>query len=144
MVPTEPALPEVRNRLTLLRHSLLRLHKILLDSERATFERVRGPIVNSGMFFDLVLNDGWFAWLRPISQLIVAMDEALDAKEPASKAELDSLIEKANQLMRPNESGDTFGRSYHQAIQRDPEVVIAHCELAKLLSVERKAAPKAS
>ena len=65
-----------------LRHGLLRLHKMLLDQERVGYERARGKIGNSYEFLQLVLKDPWFDWLHRLSELIVQMDEALDARDP--------------------------------------------------------------
>ena len=65
----------MRTHLGNLSRSLLRLHKALLDSERVSYERVHGRIETNGAFFQLVLGDAWFAWLRPLSQLMVKIDE---------------------------------------------------------------------
>src|ERR1051325_6370928 len=67
-----------RTRLGAVRRALLKLHKALLDDERIEFERVRGRIASSGEFLQLVLNDEWFAYLRPLSALVVQIDELLD------------------------------------------------------------------
>ena len=64
-------LAEVRAHLGNLSRSLLRLHKALLDSERVSYERVHGRIETNGAFFQLVLGDAWFAWLRPLTTITV-------------------------------------------------------------------------
>ena len=71
-----------RQRVMALRVALLRLHKALLESERAGYEKVFGKIGSPYQFLQLAATDSWFAWLRPVTQLIVAMDELLEAKEP--------------------------------------------------------------
>ena len=58
-----------------LSRALLRLHKALLDDERVSYERVHGRIPSNGAFLQLVLGDAWFAWLRPLSQLMAKLDE---------------------------------------------------------------------
>src|ERR1700704_3447975 len=78
-------------RLRDLRRSLLHLHKMLLDLERADFERVSGRL-NSGELLQLVINHAQFAWLRQISALVVQIDETLDADEPATPDDLQSLL----------------------------------------------------
>ena len=55
---------ELRARLKGTRDGLLRLHKTLLDSERAAYERDVARITSTGQFLQLVLNDPWFQWLR--------------------------------------------------------------------------------
>jgi hypothetical protein len=64
-----------------LHAALVKLHKALLDSERQVYEKNIGRIQSPNHFFQLLTSDPFFAWLRPISQLIVAIDETLDAKE---------------------------------------------------------------
>jgi hypothetical protein len=81
-------------RLKDLRNGLLRLHKSLLDSERAAYDRDVARITSPGQFLNLVLNDPWFNWLRDLSQFIVLVDEALDAKEPVTSEFAARLIDK--------------------------------------------------
>ena len=128
-------MPErVRGRLTELRNGLLKLHKTLLDSERATYERDVARITSTGQYLDLVLNDPWFAWLRELSQFIVLVDETLDLEEPATPADADRLVTQARNLLVPSENGAAFGRSYFEALQRDPNVVLAHRDMLQVLS----------
>ncbi len=122
----------VRQRLIDLRQALLNLHKALIDSERVSYEKTIGEIQSPINFLQLLTNDPWFAWLHPLSQLIVAMDEALDGKEPLTVPGCDALAGELDRLITPSESGEGFGRHYFEALQRDPDVVLAHAEVAKL------------
>ncbi len=122
----------VRQRLVDLRQALLNLHKALIDSERVSYEKIVGEIQSPNHFLQLLTNDPWFAWLHPLSQLIVALDEALDGKEPLTVAGGDALVRELDRLITPSESGEGFGRHYFEALQRDPDVVLAHAEVAKL------------
>jgi hypothetical protein len=120
-------------RLRDLRHGLLRLHKTLLDSERVAFERFRGRVATSGEFLQLVITDPWFAWLHPLSELVVQIDEALDADDPLTLSDAHELIGRARRLLTPSEEGNGFEKRYYDALQRDPDVVLAHAEVAKVL-----------
>lgn len=116
-----------------LSRALLRLHKALLDGERVTYERVHGRIPTNGAFFQLVLGDAWFAWLRPLSQMIVRLDELAEGKEVADRAEITALIASVRTLLTPSEEGDGFGRHYYDALQREPDVGLAHAAVRALL-----------
>ena len=70
----------MRQRLTELREAILCLHKALLESDRVGYEQTFGKIGSPYQFLQLLTTDPWFAWLRPVSQLIIAMDEMLDSK----------------------------------------------------------------
>src|SRR5712672_1103722 len=77
---------ELRERLEELRQGVLALHKAVVDSERVTYEATVGTIQSPNHFLQLLTGDPWFAWLQPLSQLIVSMDEAQDPREELSAA----------------------------------------------------------
>lgn len=125
---------DTNQRLTDLREVLLRLHKVLLESERASYDHSIERIKSSNQFLELVLHDPWFAWLHELSQLIVLIDEIQDAKEPPVAADADRLVAQARALITPSETGRGFERQYFEALQRDPDVVIAHGKTTKILA----------
>jgi len=120
--------------LTTLRNGLLRLHKTLLDSERYVYERDVRRIGSPWEMLGLVMNDPWFAWLRQLSGLVVDIDERLAAREPATRVETEQFIVRARGLLMPDEEGSGFERRYFEALQRDPNVVLAHADMMKLLA----------
>jgi hypothetical protein len=132
--PTTPAplLHDARQQLDDVRRGLLRVHKALLEDARIRYEREQGRIEGSGALLQLVLNDPWFAWLHPLSGLVVQIDELLAADEPTA-VDGEALLNQARSLMRPDEHGEGFARRYHRAIQDVPDVLIAHVALGKHL-----------
>ena len=50
-----------------LRHTLLELHKAMLDAQRIEYERAFGRIATSGEYLGLVLNHPEFEWIRALS-----------------------------------------------------------------------------
>jgi len=126
-------LTNLQQRLQLLRNAVLDLHKALVDSERVTYEKTMGPIQGPNHFLQLLTGDPWFAWLQPMSQLIVVMDEALDEDEPLTSAGVDALANQTRLLLLASEEGEGFSKHYFDALQRDPDVVLAHGEVVKHL-----------
>jgi hypothetical protein len=125
---------DFRPRLKEVRDGLLRLHKSLLDSERATYERDVARITNTGQYLDLVLNDPWFQWLRQLSEFIVLIDETMARKEPPATAEEGAeLIAKARTLLVPAEEGTGFARRYFEVLQRDANAVLAHRDMLQVM-----------
>jgi hypothetical protein len=122
----------LRKRLEKVRLTLLALHKALVDSERISYEQTMGPIPSPNHFLQLLMKDPWFVWLQPLSHLIVSMDAALDAKEPPADTVVEALLKEAWILVSPSESGEGFSRHYFDALQRDPNVILAHAEVTKL------------
>jgi hypothetical protein len=125
---------ELRERLKALRNGLLKLHKSLLDSERAAYERDIARITSTGQYLGLVLDDPFFQPLRELSQFIVLIDEALDRKEaPISNEEAEQLLKQARIMLVPAEEGSGFARRYFEIMQRDPETVLAHRDMRQVL-----------
>jgi len=110
---------------------MLHLHKILLEMERADFERVSGRLTG-GELLQLVINHAQFAWLRQISALVVQIDETLDADEPAMPDEVQNLLGQTRSLFTSS-ADKTFREKYQAALQRSPEAVMAHSEVTTLL-----------
>ncbi len=115
---SEPGSETARQRLYEVRQTLFTLHKALLDSERTSYELGHGPIGSPAAFLQLLIHDPWFAWLQPITSLLVQIDEALAAKKPPrSKRELDG-----------------FWKRYSASLERDPAVALLHWEIKKQLA----------
>ena len=130
-----------RESLLQIREALVALHKTLLDSERGQYELVFGTIPSTQHFLSLVLNDSWFSWLRPLSSLVVQMDEALDERDLSITAHVlqDYLNVTRNLLKSASLEESSFGRQYLEALQRDPDVILSHATVIRL--VETHAGP---
>lgn len=139
MTSTHTPLDLPFQRLREVRTALLRLHKALLHSERQVYERMHGGIRSRGEFFQLVLQDEWFSWLRPFSKFIVQIDEALGAKEeePLTLNRANELLDGVRILISPSAEGTNRERRYYQAIQRDPNIALMHAEVSRLLATIR-------
>ncbi len=124
-----------RARLAEIRETLLTLHKALLDSERTAYEIVHGPVGSPAAFLQLLINDERFAWLRPITTLLVQIDETLAAKNPpATPKDFERLIADTRALLSPSREANGFWKYYANAIDRDPGVAIHHQDLEKQLA----------
>ena len=123
-----------RARLGEARRALLGLHRALLESERLGYERGRGRVGGGGEFLQLVIHDPWFAWLRPVSELIVRLDELSEPGQPATEEEAQAALGQAAALVTPaGGGGGEFARRYREALQRSPDVVLAHGAAAHAL-----------
>ncbi len=125
----------LRQTLTDVRHGLLGLHKALIVAEQLTFERIYGRVDSTGQLLQLVMNDPWFTWLHPLSNVVVRIDEMLDEECNLTTEDVAQILTEVRGMIRPSELGDGFERSYYEALQRAPDVVMAHCEMKKLLAL---------
>lgn len=119
---------EYSERLSHLSKILLSLHKRLLDTAREEYVRTHGEVENAFRMLALVMDDPYFAWLRPVSQLIVRIDEL--AETETRKEEVDAVVLATKELLA---TGD-FAARYPELLQLDAEIVIIHAQLQKALS----------
>ena len=121
-----------RGLLTDLRRALLHLHKTLLDWERAAYERIHGR-VSSHDLLHAILNDPQFAWLRPLSELIVRIDELMAHEAPDTSADVNAILDRARALVSPEDPSGAYTQRYHAALQEHPDAVFAHRDVSLLL-----------
>lgn len=127
-----------RQLLTDLRRALLQLHKTFLDWERAAYDRQHGR-TSPGELLRIVMTDPQFAWLRPVSEIIVRIDEAIEMEAPDTVTDVDAIVAQARQLVALDDRGGAYAERYRAALQEHPDAVLAHRDLTAVL----KAAPAA-
>src|SRR5437763_11797271 len=113
-----------RQRLRELAGRLVRLHSLLLDRERRSYEDQHGP-VGSRELLHLLLHDEHFAWLRALSTLMARIDELVDADEPIARGDVERLLGETHRLLKSGDSG-AFQDKYRDALQESPDVVMVH------------------
>jgi hypothetical protein len=119
-----------------LRLPLLALHKAVLGTERRTLERVHGEL-SGAQFLQIVSDPLRYGWLQPFSGLILAIDDTLDLEDGEGDDEEiatpDELLDRARELLLPPKADTPFGRRYVSLMQKEPELVLAHADVARLL-----------
>jgi hypothetical protein len=93
--------------LSSLRSELLNVHHALIESARADYEREHG-VTPPGQFLQALLGDPSYAWLAPLTSLVARLDEVLEDQ--------------------------TLQARYRDALQRHPDVLVAHGKLVRALS----------
>ena len=73
MMSTMPAIDDVRK----LSRALLEFHKMLIDAARDDYVRAHGIALSPSALLELLMGDSSFNWLQPLTQAIVAIDEAV-------------------------------------------------------------------
>jgi hypothetical protein len=126
----DPALQQLND----VRHALLRLHKTLLDGQRAKYERAHGRVGSSGELLKLVIENPEFDWLHRLSELIVQIDERTEDKEQhLTPSGANALLQEARSLLSPIEGAEGFGGRYFDALQDDPAAGGIHGEIRELM-----------
>ena len=107
-----------------VRTPLLGLHKSLVDAERREYERKHGRLENAE-FLKVLMEHPQFAWLKPLTALIVRLDETLEDGNGGAGA-LDLLAGQLRSLLVPDSQGTGFQQRYAEVLQRSPDAVVDH------------------
>ena len=114
------------------RDILLKLHKNLLDHERAIWEGLNGA-VTAGQFLNVLLEDPDFVWLRKFSTLIVDIDEMFAQKDGYSEENVELHLTKLRELISMEGEDDEFKAKYQAALQQDLDAAARQGDLKLLL-----------
>lgn len=112
---------------------MLRLHKSLLEQSKADYELSNGPIVNVNVYFQLVIDDPHFAWLRKISSLVAMIDEAVSIRQSTSEAEAKALLEETLLILNFMDPDDVFNNNFQGALTVNSEATLIYNEVLKTL-----------
>ena len=120
-----------------VRHSVLELHRSLLDAQRIRYERDHGRIETSGEFLGLVLEHPVFEWLRELSALIAQLDEWLEGGEKARREEFDEILASLRSMIQAGGANTRFNKPYWELVEEAPAVLVEHVKLWRLLGPQK-------
>lgn len=124
----------MHTNLSEIREQLLQLHKALLEYQKHIYEAASGPMQNPNHYYNLVISDPSFAWLRTLSALVVSIDEILESKDAVSDEKLTSIAKYTKDLITKADNEEVFTKNYSEALQTDLTVKQLHDSLITLLS----------
>lgn len=111
----------------------LQLHRELIATTRRTYEQTHGQVANPYAMFALVTEDPAFAWLRPLSGLLVQVSDVIDQKTILPD-EASFIRSEMARLVSPAEGEDTtFYDRVREARQLDPGLVTSHTHIRAVL-----------
>ncbi|MBK7859965.1 MAG: hypothetical protein IPJ65_15345 [Archangiaceae bacterium] len=86
-----------RQDIEAVRSEALGLHKRLIDAARMKYEARHG-VVQPGEMLRLVAFDPEFSWLRPLTRLILDIDERLEKETPVTEADAAQVRAEVEQV----------------------------------------------
>lgn len=125
---------ETRAGLKDLSKAFLRLHKMLLDAAKMEYEAKNGAIPSVNVYFQLVIDDPHFAWLRKMSALIALIDEAVSIRRPATEAAARALFGEARILLNFEDADEDFNNKFQIALQNNPDAVLNYNDTLKFVN----------
>jgi hypothetical protein len=125
---------ETRANLKDLSKAMLRLHKTLLDAAKVDYETANGKIASIGQYFQLVVDDPYFGWLRKLSSLIALIDEAISVRRPATESEARALQAEAKIILNFEDADEDFNDRFQIALQNNSDAVLGHNDALKFVN----------
>jgi hypothetical protein len=126
--PDSPERAALRAALRELSKALLPLHRALIESARDDYAFAYGRNVTPSQLLQLITDDPFFAWLKPLTSLIVDIDETARIDFDAGTAS--TLAARVEQLFAADAA---FSERYVPLLQRDVDVAVAHAAIRKTL-----------
>jgi hypothetical protein len=112
-----------------LSSTLRELHRALIERARRDYEQENATVVQPAQFLQLLITDPAFAWLRPLSELMVDIDLVREA-EPELRDEVSAAIRPVvEHLLSPRAGSGPpggLGERYWKYVEDDPHVAMAH------------------
>jgi hypothetical protein len=110
--------------------ALREVHKVLVRAVRMQYENEGHHVEGPGHLLRLLTEDPYFAWLHPMSELIVDLD-ALLAQELLPAGTVAAVRMEVDRLSR---AGDApFWEKYAPLLQSEPQVAVAHGRLRQAI-----------
>jgi hypothetical protein len=107
---------------------LLPLHRALIDAAKEDYAFAVGPVDKPAHLLQLLTDDPFFAWLKPVTSLIVDIDEM--ARTDFEFVDVAAIAGRVDRLFGPK-ADEAFAQQYVPMLQRSVEVAINHAALRK-------------
>lgn len=105
---------------------LLEHHKLLLDVTRAEYEREHGRVEHAGAFLQLLIHAEPFAWLQPMTALLVELDD------PELTPDVATARAKVERLFSPETP--KFHPRHLEVVATQSETLRSHARTMQLLA----------
>jgi hypothetical protein len=128
--PDDPARAARRATLREISRLLLPLHRALIEGARADFAFAYEAVDRPSQLLSLLNEHPFFAWLKPMTSLIVDIDEM--SRTDFETEQFDEVIRRVTSLVSNGASPD-FAQQYLPMLQRNVDVAIAHAALRQAL-----------
>lgn len=120
--PDDPLRAEMRAALRELSQALLPLHRSLIEAAKSDYAFAVEAVTGPTHLLRLLGEDPFFAWLKPVTALIVDIDEMVRVDfEAAVVAQIAKRVEGLF-----DGGGGDFATHYVPILQRDVDVAIGH------------------
>ncbi len=132
--PDDPPRAALRAALRDTWKQLLPLHRALIDAASEEY-KVDGTVNGPTHLLQLLQEDPFFTWLKPLTSLIVDIDTM--SRTDFERTDVDAVVARIERLFGASADAD-FAARYIPVLQRDVDVAIGHAAIRQIL---RRLAP---
>lgn len=129
--PDDPSRAAVRAALRETWNQLMPLHRALIDAAGAEYGATIAPISGPGHLLGLLQDDPFFAWLKPMTSLIVDIDSL--SRTDFEPADVKAIVVRIEALFGTRMDPE-FAAHYVPILQREVDVAIAHAAIRQLIA----------
>lgn len=129
--PDDPARAAQRAALRDLWKQLLPLHRALIDAARDEYIASVAPVAGPTHLLQLLNEDPFFTWLKPLTAVIVEIDEM--SRTDFAAPQLEAMTARVRGIFA-GDGGTPFASRYLPLLQRDVDVAIAHAAIRQILA----------
>ena len=122
--PDSPERAELRANLRELSKALLPLHRYLIEAAKSDYAFAYAPVESPGHLLRLLGDDPFFAWLKPMTSIIVDIDEMV--RRDFELADARAIADRVHQFLG--------AENYVTMLQREIDIATAHAAMRKVLA----------
>lgn len=129
--PDDPARAELRAALREVSRLLLPLHRALIEAAREEYHHTVAPVTSPTHLLRLLQEEPFFEWLRPLTAIIVDIDEM--TRTDFEQEQAVAIAARVERLFG-SEVDEGFALRYVPILQRDIDVAVGHAAVRKALA----------
>jgi hypothetical protein len=132
--PDDAERAALRQALRDVSKQLLPLHRALIDAAKEDYAFAYAPVESPTRLLQLLQEDPFFEWLKPITSLIVDIDEMV--RRDFTRDDANDIVARLDRMFGPT-ADPAFAERYVPMLQRDLDVAASHAALRRLIGVLR-------
>jgi hypothetical protein len=122
--PDSPERAAMRSTLRELSKTLIPLHRHLIDAAKSDYSFAYAAVESPGQLLQLLNDHAFFAWLKPMTSIIVEIDEMVRRDFEAADAR--AIAARVEAFLSAKE--------YVEMLQREIDIAAGHAQVRKLLT----------
>lgn len=124
--PDDPVRAELRAALRETWKQLMPLHRALIDAAGAAYAAQVGQVNGPTHLLQLLQEDPFFTWLKPLTSLIVDIDSM--SRTDFERADVDRIVARIRSMFGAKPDAE-FAAQYVPLLQREVDIAIAHAAI---------------